>query len=156
MALSTDVRLHRDRGPVFPDRCVACGRGQPDASFRIRRRPTRWLSVLTALPGGRRTEVHAPACAPCVARMTSRRVVSLVVTILLVTLGVFLALGALGSYDGPFKKPLGIGGALLALVPWILVEVLWPPVFDITVFRDTVDYEFADADYADEFEAMNR
>ncbi len=155
MAFSTDVRLPRDREPVFPDRCVSCGRGEPGATFRVRHRPIRWFSVMTIAPGGRRHVVHAPACDPCADRMGNRRIVSTVITIALVLLGVFLVVWLLGEYDGPMRKLLGIAGALVALSPWILIEVFWPPAFDTTVFKDEVDYEFLDAEYADEFESLN-
>jgi len=152
---STDVRLPRQVDPDFPDRCVACGRGEPGSTFRVRRRPMRWFSVVTILPGGRRHEVHAPACEPCVDRMVRRRILSITVSLALGITGVFLVMTLLDEVDRAYRKLVGIGGAILALSPWILIEVLWPPAFDTTVFKDSVDYEFADEDYAEEFEALN-
>src|SRR6185436_11168103 len=49
------------------------------------------------------------------------------------------------------------GGALvlLALSPVVLAEVFWPRIFDTTASGDTIDYEFASAEYAEEFCALN-
>lgn len=53
-------------------------------------------------------------------------------------------------------RKLAVAGlVLMALAPYVLAEVFWPRLFDTTVRGDKVDYEFASAEYAAEFEALN-
>ena len=48
-----------------------------------------------------------------------------------------------------------MGMILLCSAPYFLWEVFFPPTIDITAFKDSVDYEFADEDYAHDFAMLN-
>ncbi|MBL8794316.1 MAG: hypothetical protein JNM56_10460 [Planctomycetia bacterium] len=43
----------------------------------------------------------------------------------------------------------------MAVSPWFLWQLFFPPPLDLTVYTDTVDYEFKDEEYAAEFAALN-
>lgn len=49
-----------------------------------------------------------------------------------------------------------MGTALVCLLPWYLWEIFFPPPFDMTAYADSVDYEFRDAEYAEEFALLNK
>ena len=48
-----------------------------------------------------------------------------------------------------------LGAAAVVLIPVIVWWTLRPPVFDVTVAKDHVDYEFRNAEYARRFQVMN-
>lgn len=74
--------------------------------------------------------------------------------IALVVLAVFVFMPMLGR-DTPFRKFKLAGLILAALSPWILFEVFFPRRFDVTARGEWIDYEFASAEYAEEFAALN-
>ena len=41
-------------------------------------------------------------------------------------------------------------------MPIIILEVIWPRIFDITTRKNSVDYEFSDSDYGLEFYELNK
>jgi hypothetical protein len=49
-----------------------------------------------------------------------------------------------------------IGLALLAFLPLLVWEHVFPPALDMTAYSETVDYDFRDAAYAEEFQKLNR
>ena len=60
------------------------------------------------------------------------------------------------DWSGITKKIVVGGLVLLAISPSIIVEVVWPRIFDTTAQGGKFDYEFADAGYAAAFHALNR
>jgi len=54
-----------------------------------------------------------------------------------------------------FRKWIIMGVILVVCVPYFVWEVFFPPTIDITAYKDSVDYEFADEDYAYDFAALN-
>ena len=54
-------------------------------------------------------------------------------------------------------RKLAVGGiVLLIIMPIIILEVIWPRIFDITTRKNSVDYEFSDSDYGLEFYKLNK
>jgi hypothetical protein len=49
----------------------------------------------------------------------------------------------------------GTAFALLCLLPYFCWEAIFPPRFDVTAYSESVDYEFADSRYAEEFAELN-
>ncbi len=155
MPVSTDVNLPKGHPPVFPDRCVACGADHPGGTYRASTNAIGWWT-LAFWSFGRRFTVEVPACAPCRARMRRQRWVQFVVNVTVIVIGVSVAISLLHSYHGPLKKWLVLGIALLCLLPVVLWETFFPRPFDMTAFTNTVDYEFRDAAYAEEFAMLNQ
>jgi len=154
MPLSTDVKLPKSHPPVFPDRCVVCGANHPDATYRAGTNAIGWWT-LAFWSFGQRFTVEVPACEPCCGRMRRQRWVQLAVNAAVAVAGVAVAMSLLQWYRGPFKRWLVLGIALVCLLPVILWETFFPRPFDMTAFSDTMDYEFRDSAYAEEFAALN-
>jgi fatty acid desaturase len=159
MPLSTDVRLPRNIVPVFPDACCSCGRDHPGDHILAKGRRVRFIELF--LPWlwffGKRVKLEVPVCAACRPEVLATRRWMLVVLVVA---------GAIASYFVfPWVKSLELGrgmtklvslGAVVgAIAPLWIYWVFHPPKFDLTVFRDHVDYEFASADYARRFAECN-
>lgn len=54
-----------------------------------------------------------------------------------------------------FRKWIIMGVILLCCAPYFFWEVCFPPTIDVTAYKDNVDYEFADEDYAYDFAELN-
>jgi hypothetical protein len=88
--------------------------------------------------------------------MIRQRWVKLVVEAILVAHGVCFAAYLLGgSLRGPFKRWLALGIALLCMLPWFVWETVFPRPIDLTAYAQSVNYEFRDEDYAEEFAELN-
>jgi hypothetical protein len=77
------------------------------------------------------------------------------ISLLFIAVGIGIALFLLGSIRSPLKRWLAMSIALISLLPWIAWETVFPPPIDLTAFSDTVDYEFRDPEYAEEFMELN-
>ena len=155
MPVSTDVNLPKSLAPVFPNRCVACGADQPESTYRTGTSAIGWWT-LAFWSFGPRFTAEVPACTTCRVRMRNLRWLQLAVNIVFAFAGVGAAFYLLQWYQGPFKRWLVLGIALIALMPVILWETFFPRPFAMTAYAKTVDYEFRDGDYAYEFAALNR
>ena len=140
-----------DVRPVFPHRCIRCG-AEPTTTYRATTRAIGWWSALFA--SGPRHEVDVPACKPCAGKLRWHAHVRLAITIALIGLGVWIGFQIFDDASGWRRWAVG-GIALATAVPYILWCVVKPPVFDMTAYSESVDYEFADEAYADEFLALN-
>lgn len=157
--MSIDVRLPRGTTPVFPDACCACGRERPGDTlvFRGRRIPLAELFLPWLWFFGKREQVTVPVCGGCRPLLSSGRrwrllalVVALAVAIPIVSTWV----KSFGLGRG-MTRLVGLLGVFVALTPLLLWWVFRPPVFDITVGEDHIDYEFASRGYAERFLAAN-
>ena len=155
MPLSTDVNLPKDHAARFPDRCVVCGGGSPASTVRLVTGTIGWWTWLLWIFGKPFT-VRAPACKFCAWRLHLQRFLGFLGTIVLLVV-VFLLLWPLVSDYLPrtgrrwFMMIFGV----VCLIPYCLVEAFFPKPFDITAFRDSVDYEFRDKVMAYEFAQLN-
>jgi hypothetical protein len=155
MPLSTDVNLPRDAEPLWPDRCVCCGRPAPGATARLWTLSIGWWSLLP-WHFGTLYSVRIPACPACGKRLRMMRLVKWIFSWAIAFAGVLIGMWLIGSYRGPMRKWLVILITLICMSPFFLWEIFFPPAFDITCFSKTADFEFRDPDYADEFESLNR
>lgn len=159
MLLAATVRLPRTVTPVFPDRCVACGRERPGDHFEISARATGLEALFTPILWLFRRSVRtgAPACPPCRDAAGRQRRWRGVVMIAVVGVAVPLLYPVTRSWGMPRAATKLIAGALclVPLVPIALWMALHPPAFDITPGTDHIDYEFADPAFARDFAAAN-
>lgn len=159
MALATDVRLERGATPAFPDVCCRCLRPQPEDVLVVRGRRSSWLALLVPWAGlaGRVERHEIPVCAECRAAAGRQRWRhrGIVIANLAVAIVVLVPLVERLGLERTWRKPIFVGGALLALAPAVLWIVFHPPVVDLTVAGDHVQFEFANADYARRFAAAN-
>ena len=159
MPMSTDVTLPRDATPVFPDFCCVCAAPRPGSWFEARGRRIHFAELL--MPWlwffGVRVTVNVPVCAGCrPGAIAGRRWAQVVMLLWLVAVAALVLpwLDTLGLARGT-KRLVG-GLALLAgSAPVVLWWVLRPPAFDLTVGKQSIDYEFASRDYALRFLAAN-
>src|SRR5262245_2488421 len=133
MPVSTNVNLPKTRVAAFPNRCIACGSDQPDASYRVTTHAVGWWTVLL-WHWGQRFSVDVPACASCRGTMRRQYWLRLLVTLGFVALGVLVAGSLLQWYHGPFKKWLALGIALVCLLPVILWETFFSRPIDLTAY----------------------
>lgn len=56
----------------------------------------------------------------------------------------------------PFRRMAQMGLALACLVPAGIYRVFHAHPFDVTVYRASIEYEFASREYAEEFRELNR
>jgi hypothetical protein len=85
------------------------------------------------------------------------RVVSLIVMLALSFAAFFFIWPFVKDSVPPgIRRWVGVGIALVCVLPQVIFEVLYPKPFDITAYADSVDYEFASVEYAIEFAAENR
>lgn len=151
---STNVNLPKSVRAAFPDRCIACGIAHPDGLYRAGTNAIGWWT-LAFWSFGPRFSVEIPACRACCGRMRRQRWVRLSVSTALGFIGVGVGFSVLQWYHGPLKKWLVLTFALACLLPVMLWETLFPRPIDLTAYSTTVDYEFRDAAYAQEFVALN-
>ena len=162
----TSIKLPRTQQPIFPDRCVACGAEHPGESSFVpySRSPIPGLFNLSGL-----IAVKAPRCNRC--RRTDRKkaallfpvcLVSLAITALIVLtlLAYLLKLAAVVDVVLPqwVLLPLLLTIACASVLPtWIFVRWLRPQAIEIGPNSgDEVVFRFRDAQYARDFEALNR
>lgn len=164
MFSSTDVCLPRDRQPIFPGRCVACGAPGPEATLLVASRGL-WqaggnpLAVFRSL---RRGAVHvaAPACSGCARAHRRHKALQRIFRwVGMLAIGCTIAF-VMRRIDPAWTEWLGghveivlaLAFVLLIVVP---VESMIPLAFDIAVHADTVEFEFRDAGLAAEFARLN-
>lgn len=152
---STDINLPRTHKAKFPDRCVVCGTPGPDSNVTLITGSIGWWTWLLWWFGSP-CIVRAPACNHCSWRLHAGRFLSLVVTIVIVIASIWLIWPHFAdAVPRAMKKWAMMGLAIVCLLPQIIYEVVYPKPFDITAFSNSVDYEFADEEFAFEFAALN-
>jgi hypothetical protein len=155
MPLSTDVNLPKSHVPRFPDKCVVCGRQSPASTVRLMTGSIGWWTLFVWWYS-KPFIVKAPACAACSWRLHGNRFFTLLVTILLVVVAIWIVWPMFADMvPRSVRKWAALGLGLVCLSPFILIQVFFPPAFDITAFSDSVDYEFRDSQLAYEFANLN-
>ena len=156
MPLSTDVRLPKDVIPIFPRRCVYSGEENPDMEVSV---IANSLGALTSLflPFlymfcWRR--VRVPILRRYRARFYLQRYGRGLATLILVVLAL-VVFAPMVDRTSPYRKWKMLGLIMAAFSPWIAFETFWPQRVEVTTRRGWIDYEFADADYAEEFAELN-
>ena len=159
MQLALDITLPRDVEPVFPDACCACGRAKPGDTVAVKGRRINWAELF--LPWlwffGKRVRVTVPVCAACRPRLlASRRWNTLILVVNgLVAFSFAMPLAKSCGFGRGTTRMLTLAFGMVGLLPWLLWTIFHPVPFDITVHKDTIDYEFAHRGYAIEFFAAN-
>ena len=154
MPLSSNVRLPLTQRAVFPDRCVRCGNLGPDDTIHVCTNAIGWWTIVLWI-FGRRYCVEVPVCYPCGRQMRREKWRERILSWGWAVIGVAIALALFGAYEGPFKIWLIFGVAMLCMTPFFLWETLFPPSIDLTAFSATMDYQFRDNEYANEFADLN-
>lgn len=156
MAQSTDINLPRKHKARFPDRCVVCNCESPPSKSRVITGSQGWWTWVTWWWGMPFT-VKVPTCHGCGWRFQARRLVGVLITCAVIA--AVLVWGWPLMQDvvpKGLKRWTVLGLAIVCLLPFILFEIFFAPAFQITAYSGSVDYEFADWDYAYDFALLNR
>jgi len=142
--------------PVFPNKCIVCHQ-IPNSSLNIAHNSQNPILVffipLLWIFGWSRVEI--PICKKCKPRYRLQRWGRLFITCALIAVALWLIIPHFKVWS-PFLRKVVVGVlVLLAISPYVLAEVIWPPFFDTTARSDSIDYEFASPEYAAEFHNLN-
>jgi hypothetical protein len=155
MPLATEVIIAADRCPIFPERCVVCGRTCSERGV-IRAAPSglhgmqTWLLRMTP----RIDIVIHPQCgAHLRRRLVGERAFNfLAATAVIVPLVWFCVTHGWSKYP---SIALVLVAMVLALGPALIWQVLRPAAIDVRRSGDRLVFQFADHDYAQEFARLN-
>ena len=162
-----DVVLPRDVEAKFPDRCIGCGADSPTAKIKGFARTGGAFNLLSTL-FSRKVVAFAPACTSC--RKAHRWSTELLEAALLVAMvGVIALLHYLihsmnalepivNAMPKFISKRLGIIVALISVGPiwYLLHKRIKPPLFEMDISPEGMEYKFRDAEYANDFEELNQ
>ena len=158
MAFALDVTLPKGEQAEFPPRCVRCLE-QPDGAVKFAGRAFSWWDLLWAwmFLFQKPVKVEVPVCRACRARVRWRRWLDRLVYLVVTVVVIWLVYPYLRQLDlgRQWSKLAALAAVLVALLPWLVIAVLFPPAFDLTVHKEDVDYEFANARYAADFYLAN-
>src|ERR1051325_2011182 len=157
MARVFEVKVPKSATPTFPASCVACG-APPTTTVKIAEGSQGWWTFLphTSLySDATGSSVQVPACAACARRFRRSRLLRRGVLYALIT-----AVSAIGwrffdewHWLARWYALMGLG--LVAALPWIAWETLFPLAVDITVTDEWVKFQFTNREFADRFAAEN-
>ncbi len=151
----------------FPDRCIGCGAESPTAKVKGLARGGGAINMLIPFLS-RKVVAYAPACTSC--RKAHRWSTELLEAALVVAVVGAIALlyyllhlvnalqpivDAIPKFIG---KRLGIIVALILVLPiWFtLHKRIKPPLFEMDISSEGVEYKFRDEKYANDFEKLNQ
>lgn len=155
MPLSTDIRLPKLQEPIFPDKCVVCHAESPGNTVKVSNSSFSWWTLLIWWYGHRHS-VRVPACRVCAFQLQVRRWGAYFVAIALTLVVVFFVSPWLTPIVvKPLRRWVLMIAVLICLLPFFIWEILFPPAFEITANKDSVDFEFRDENYADQFLELN-
>jgi len=154
MGLSTDISMPRDVEPVFPPMCARCLSDRPGlvtfygSRFSWGQVWFVWLWLLR-----KRVRCEVPICDDCRPAVKRRRGLELLLLVgvtasVVVTIHPWLDQLDLGRQ---WNKLIVLASVVVGLLPYLIWSVFRPPVFDLTVKEDLVEYEFANEAYAQRF-----
>ena len=155
MPLSTDVNLPKSHPARFPDRCIVCGTDSPGSTMRVLTNSIGWWTWLFWF-FGKPFCVRVPACNGCGRRLHLVRIFAFLIMVAIAYLSVKI-FWPLVPADIPraIRKLIFLGLFFLCASPILILQVFFPPPFDITAYKDSVDYEFRDEELAFEFAELN-
>lgn len=154
--MSTDIRLPSQIAPIFPQRCVYSGEPSPDSDVGVvahtQNLVLHFLAPFLWLVGWRK--VRAPIRSPYRAKFYFQAYARTFITLAVIVVALVFVM-PMFEPGTPWRKVKVLGLCIAALLPWVLFETLFPPRFDVTVHEDHIDYQFASAEYGEEFARLN-
>ncbi|MEC7564505.1 MAG: hypothetical protein VX738_02380 [Planctomycetota bacterium] len=162
-----DVVMPLDVEVEFPNICIGCGADSPTAKIKGSANAGGYINLVTPFLS-RKKVVYAPACAAC--RKSHRWSAELLEVVLLLSVVGMVALlyflvnsvDALQPLVDSVPKFIGKrAGMIIALIVigpiwFILNKRIKPPLFEMDIITDGVEYKFRDAKYASKFKELNQ
>lgn len=148
------VRIKKGAETNFPDQCVYCQKKEPEENYNYlsRRGPyRRWRKRIA-----QNAELKAPCCKSCINIIHRRWRIRnyLLVTIYLVTLGIFALLE--GTIDISFGL-LALALIIVAVINMTILDRYWyREPLTISTGSRWFQFEFTNKKYAERFEELNR
>lgn len=147
---SHEVRVKATIEPRFPQRCVRCGAEFPDDVFTIITNVVDFQGTLPWYSG--RLSARLPACRGCRWLMRLQRWFRGAVLLGVIALCTWLRFELFGEE----VSKLWTAAILVPLaVPYYVWIFVYPPTVEVTAGDDLVIYDFKDAEFARDFEALN-
>ena len=156
MALATEVKLPRTQQPKFPDRCVFSGEDEPDEMDQFKVDSLSWSSTHAARQDGSISVVDVPVKRDYKRRLQRQRKLGFALYGVYGIVGAVIAMNAddwLGRDLSRFQTILTV---IVGLSPVIAFQIFAPPAFAVRASGNNIVYEFKSAEYAGEFEALNK
>jgi hypothetical protein len=156
--LSIDVTLPKDAAPEFPSVCVGCC-AQTSRFMRFRGSRFAWAELLFVWSWlfRKREKRDVPVCSSCRPVVRRRRWLEAGLLVAATWPAVSLLYPWLKEHDlgRQWNKLILLAVVFAAMFPYYVWSVLRPPLFDMTVRKDMVEYEFATRRYAEQFLLAN-
>lgn len=154
LSMTHSVELSAEHQPLFPDRCLVCGREQPGDSASF----TAVLNAYKPLDEEmfKSHQAALPVCTGCKPKLRrSRWIGKLVIgvgTVVASVLILILSQLELAWFTG--WKSYAVIGVLL-LGPLLVASMIYTAHFDFSPFERRVHYDFRDRGYAEAFAELN-
>ena len=156
MALAMQVKVPRTQHPIFPDRCVVSGDSSPDQTVQFKVDSLSWSSMYAASQDGAISVVDVPVTRAFQGKLRRQRKKRFALYFVYGIVGAAIAMNAsdwLGRDLTHFQTILAV---IVALSPVGALQLFLPPAFAVSASGSNIVYEFKSAEYARDFEALNK
>lgn len=149
------ISLRRYEKPRFPKRCVICGQDHPDEKVGVSDFAVSWFSFLSDIPDDW-ASVQVPIHYRCKWRFRARRWGTRLVYLVLAGLICWQTLPWIKlQMQGRLPRIAEKIVIAVLLIPVAFLEVIFPPAFDVTFFEESVEFDFLDPVYCQDFRERN-
>lgn len=158
MPESIDIELPINKKAEFPSSCVVCAADHPDSKIVLTDSATGILSswFFHAYLWSAKVTVEAPACKRCASSYRWLRYFYILVLILSVVGGIFLANWCVPAGWSHLVKRISTWViVLLCLIPYGIWVIKYPLPFQIHANEKMVSYQFRNPEYAKGFAILN-
>jgi hypothetical protein len=159
MPLATTVKLPKKITPRWPQRCVSCGTdvsGGRGSTLNWWTHAIGWWTVALLSFGKPYRVKDVPVCMMCKSRVRWQRWLRILMSTALIVGAGLIWLTLFRGQQFPLKRAALVGLIIVTILPWVLWEIIFPPPLDVTAFKETVDFDFRETDYALEFANLNK
>lgn len=153
----TDVRLHKDHVPVYPEKCVRCLKDRPDRTVTVWTLASPWLTWIffPAVLFTKVAKTRVPACPSCAWRVRFRRMIVFAISMAFLLGSVWLALQLLEDVPRFWRRAGAVAACLPTVVLLALLHTFRPPAILYSFEGNDRIYDFREVEYAIEFRRLN-
>ena len=156
MPLSTDVKLPRTQLPIFPDKCVVSGESNPGETSQFKVDSLSWSSTHAASKDGAVSVIDVPVMNVYQRKLRWQKKLQLLLYIVYGTVAAVVAMNVDDWLGRDLSRLQTLIAVVVGVIPILVLQVSFPPAFAVRASGDKIVYEFKSAEYAKEFEALNR
>jgi len=158
MPVSIDIELPINKKAKFPASCVVCAADHPDSKIVLTDSAAGVLSswFFHSNLWSAKVTVEAPACKHCASSYRWLRYFYILVLLLSIAAGIFLANWCVPpGWSRLLKKISTFAIVLPCLIPYVIWVIKNPLPFHIHADEKKVSYQFRNPDYAKGFAILN-